>query len=129
MAASWDRFCLFSVDEPLCFCTKSRVISVRNPQKGSRLRTALKRLVKALRLVRSSRHRVAGVPQRRSITQDLMQKTGSLLTEISSERPWGAQKHAGGVFALLCYAERVARCGSRGGWRYADTCSFPPRFF
>ena len=52
-AASWDRFCLFSVDEPLCFCTKSRVISVRNPQKNSRLRTAFaKCLVKALRLVR-----------------------------------------------------------------------------
>ncbi len=36
------------------------------------------------------------------------------MTEISSERPWGAQKHAGGVFALLCYAERVPGCGSRG---------------
>lgn len=36
------------------------------------------------------------------------------MTEISSERPWGAQKHAGGVFALLCYAERMPGCGSRG---------------
>lgn len=54
------------------------------------------------------------MPPETLITQDLMQKTGSSLTEISSERPWGAQKHAGGVFALLCYAERAPGCGSRG---------------
>lgn len=33
-AASWDLFCLFSVDELLCFCTKSRVISVRGSAEG-----------------------------------------------------------------------------------------------
>ena len=63
------------------------------------------------------------------ITQDLVQKSGSSLTGISSERPWGAQKHAGGVFALLCYAERVPGCGSRGRKEICRYISIPSAIF
>ena len=62
------------------------------------------------------------------ITQDLMQKTGSSLTEISSERPWGAQKHAGGVFALQIHVHSLRDFLKDAYRRVADSAFYAADF-